>query len=457
MIHPALEYSSLEEAMRNLGGPANMLRNSTLGAYYFPVVMPEYSNWQDEQRAWMNDVALLNLSYHMTHLYLRGPDVLRFLKRVSCTKLGDFPVNRGKQLIVASPDGYFIGDNIAFHTADGLYRFSGPPSVTNWLQYQLEIGDFDIRSERDDSQNARSGDPLIYTYQIQGPNALPLMRDVCDGAFPEIKFFHIGEFTIGGKQVRALRHGMAGVPGFELFGPWSDSASIMAALEKAGAKYRLRKVGGRAYPSTCLESGWMALPAPAIYHGEELRPYREWMKPWNLEVLGSIGGSFFSDNIMDYYMDPVEIGYGPFLDLEVDCIGRDALVEKLNNQKRKKVTLVWDQDDVAKIMRASVFPTESPAKYLELPLGIYSTFHYDAVMKDGQLAGVSNYCGVSANAREFLSLAIIDIAHSEPGTEVEVLWGEPESHRPTVEKNVMHKARAKVAPMPYFVKSNKSS
>jgi len=255
--------------------------------------------------------------------------------------------------------------------------------------------------------------------------------------------------------VRALRHGMAGVPGLELFGPWSDSELIMAALEKAGAKYGLRKVGGRAYPSTCLESGWMALPVPAIYHSAELKPYREWLSPRNLEGIGSIGGSFVSDDITDYYMDPVEIGYGSFLDLQGEYIGREVLAERVKNPQRKKVTLVWNQDDVVRVMRSSLFEKSEPAKYMEFPLSIYATFHYDAVLKNGKTVGVSNYCGVSANANEMLSLAIVDLAHSAPGTELEVLWGEPGSLRQIVEPNVTHTIRAKVASAPYFTKANK--
>src|SRR5579883_3239711 len=100
MHHPALDYRNLEEALAALGGPVRMLRSSNLGAYNFPVVMPEYTNWLDEQRAWMNGVALLNLSYHMTSLYVKGPDALKLLKRTCCNRFGDFPVNHGKQAIV---------------------------------------------------------------------------------------------------------------------------------------------------------------------------------------------------------------------------------------------------------------------------------------------------------------------------------------------------------------------
>jgi vanillate/3-O-methylgallate O-demethylase len=45
-----------------------------------------------------------------------------------------------------------------------------------------------------------------------------------------------------------------------------------------------------------------------------------------------------------------------------------------------------------------------------------------------------------------LSLCTIDIAHSEPGTEVEVIWGNPDHPQKTI--------RATVAPAP-FKKDNR--
>jgi syringate O-demethylase len=87
---------------------------------------------------------------------------------------------------------------------------------------------------------------------------------------PELKFFHMTRMTIGGKDVRALRHGMAGQPGFELFGPWEDYAAVHGALVEAGKDFGLALVGGRAYSSNTLESGWIPSPLPAIYTGEAL-------------------------------------------------------------------------------------------------------------------------------------------------------------------------------------------
>jgi vanillate/3-O-methylgallate O-demethylase len=452
MDQALLKYKNLEEILQAVGGPIKLLRSSSLGPYVFPVVAPEYSNWRAEQQAWKHDCALLNLSYHMTDLYLKGPDVMPLLTKVGLNKFGTFPVNRGKQIIAASHDGFMIGDGICFHTSDDVYRVVGPPMISDWVQFNAESGKYNVQIERDETVTFRGGEPKIYIYQIQGPHALKLMADVTDGKFPEIGFFHIGEFQIKGLPVRALRHGMAGETGFELFGPWKDQKVIMETLERAGERYNLRKIGSLAYPTTTLESGWMPLPCPAIYHSREMKSYREWMTPMHLEVMGSLGGSLESENIVDYYMDPVEVGYGQFIDFSKDFIGRDALAEKIKAPKRKKVTLVWNEDDVAHVMRESLFPKKAAAKFMNLPLAVYSTFQYDEVLRNGRRAGISQYVGYSANAKSMLSLSIVDIDCSEPGTDVVVRWGEPNTRRSTVESNVVYEIRAKVAPAPFYQK-----
>jgi vanillate/3-O-methylgallate O-demethylase len=453
-----LKFRNLEEVLRKHGGAVRLLRSSSLGPYVFPVVPPEYTNWRAEQQAWKNDCALLDLSYHMRDLYLTGRDVLPLLKKVGVNKFGEFPKNRGKQIIAVSHDGYLIGDGICFHTSDDVFRVVGPPMISDWVQFHAETGNFDVKIEPDEAITVRGGDPKIFIYQIQGPRALDLMSDVTEGKLPPIGFFQIGEFSIKGHPVRALRHGMAGAPGFELFGPWRDRQPVLEALETAGEKYRLRKVGALAYPTTTLESGWMPLPCPAIYHSEEMKPYREWMTPMHLEVLGSLGGSFESDNIVDYYMDPIEVGYGQFIDFTRDFIGKEALAKKIKTQKRKKVTLVWNEDDVMQVMRESLYGSdslpsgESMRKFMNMPLAVYSTFQYDEVIKKGRHAGISQYVGFSANAKAMLSLSIVDIEHSEPGTDVTVRWGEPNTQRSTVESNSVREVRAKVAPAPFFQK-----
>ena len=91
-----------------------------------------------------------------------------------------------------------------------------------------------------------------------------------------------------------------------------------------GGELGLRQVGGRAYSSNALESGWVPSPLPAVYTGEALRPYREWLPARGYEGAASIGGSFYSGDIEDYYFTPWDLGYGHLVKFDHDFIGREA-------------------------------------------------------------------------------------------------------------------------------------
>jgi vanillate/3-O-methylgallate O-demethylase len=449
--------ASLEDLILTAGGAVRLLRSAALGPYVFPGIPLEFTNWRDEQRAWKESVALLELSYHMSELHLRGADALALITRLGINRFEPFPTSRAKQLVVASHDGFLIGDVILFREEEHFFRLVGAPFANDWVQFQAETSGLDIEVTRDDSYSVRVADRDVYRLQVQGPRAHDLMRDVTGGTLPEIGFFHVGQLKIEGRSVRALRHGMVGAPGFEIYGPWNEQPVIRDALERAGERYGLRKVGALAYSTSAQESGWMPMPLPGIYHSEAMKPYRQWLTPFHLEAVGSLGGSFYCDDIVDYYVDPVEVGYGSLIDFNHEFIGREALRAKLANPRRKKVTLVWNDEDVLDILRSSLFPGTIASQYLNTPNPMYATFESDAVVKNGVPVGVSQWAAYSANAKSFISLALVDVAHSAPGTEVTLLWGEPNSKRPTVEKHVVRDIRATVAPAPFFEKIIKRS
>jgi vanillate/3-O-methylgallate O-demethylase len=116
-----------------------------------------------------------------------------------------------------------------------------------------------------------------YRYQIQGPNAKQVIEKLNGGPIPDIKFFTMDVIRIAGRDVRALRHGMAGAPGLEVFGPYEEGEEIRAAIVEAGKDFDLVQVGARAYATNTLESGWIPSPLPAVYTGEKMKAYRQWL------------------------------------------------------------------------------------------------------------------------------------------------------------------------------------
>ncbi len=74
----------------------------------------------------------------------------------------------------------------------------------------------------------------------------------------------------------------------------------------------------------------------------------------------------------------------------------------------------------------------------------------DEVLINETRVGVSMDVGYIANERAIVSLAVVDEAFAEPGTEVTVLWGEdPISAKPQVEPHQQTAIKAVVAPVPY--------
>jgi syringate O-demethylase len=256
--------------------------------------------------------------------------------------------------------------------------------------------------------------------------------------------------NIAGVEVRALRHGMVGQPGYELFGPFKDYDTVRNALIEAGKDFGLTLVGGRTYSSNTLESGWIPSPLPAIYTGEALADYRAWLSTKSYEAGASIGGSFVSDRIEDYYLTPWDLGYGHMVKFDHDFIGREALEKMKDQPQRRKVTLALDSEDVVRVM-SSMLQKGDRAKFMEFPSAVYAMHPYDAVLKDGRQVGLSTWVGYTANAGRFLTLAMIDEELATPGTEVTFVWGEPDggTRKPTVERHVQTEIKATVAPVPY--------
>jgi vanillate/3-O-methylgallate O-demethylase len=441
---------SLEDLLTSAGDPVELARNSQIGPYVYPMVPSEFSNWRDEQRAWRETCALFDQSHHMTDLTVEGPDGRRLFSTLGVNSFANFQPNKAKQFVACNPDGYVIGDGILFFLAENKLRLVGRPSAHNWVQYHAETQDYDVKVQRDERTAVNpSGRRELYRYQLQGPTAPQVLEKVTGGSVPDIKFFNLGEIRIAGYQVRALHHGMSGAPGLELFGPWEEGEEVKAALVEAGEEFGLRQVGSRVYATNTLESGWIPSPLPAIFTGEELKSYREWLPARGYEGTGSLGGSFVSDDIEDYYLSPHDLGYWPFVKFDHDFVGRDALGKIADEPQRRKVTLAWNGDDVAHAM-GTMFDKGEAVKYIDLPLSNYATWPYDKVLHGDELVGVSTFSGYSYNERAMLSLAIVDV-DVEIRTEVTLVWGEEDggSAKPVVERHRQEELRAVVSPCPY--------
>jgi len=432
-----------------------LLRNSQIGAYIYPVVAAEFTNWRREQRAWRETACLYDQTHHMVNLFLRGPGAAKLISDTAVNSVAQFPVDMAKQYVPTTPAGHVIGDGILFHLENDEFVFVGRAPASNWLRFHAETGGYDVEAELDDRSPMRPQGKAVtrklWRFQVQGPNAWQVLEKVNGGPIEDVKFFRMGRINLAGRQVRTLRHGMAGAPGLELWGPYEGYDEARETILEAGKDFGLEPVGSRAYSSNTLESGWIPSPLPAIYTGEELRAYREWLPADSYEAVNALAGSFVSGDIEDYYLNPWELGYGHLVKFDHDFIGRDALEQVDADAQRRKVTLEWSSEDVTEIL-ASVFAPEGEGyQVFDLPNANYGSSSFDSVLdEDGRLLGLSMFTGYSANEKHALSLATVD-PDVEIGMEVTVVWGEPDggTRKVTVEPHRQKQVRAVVSPVPY--------
>ena len=449
---------SLQDVIDTQGNMVEVLRNAQNPAYIVPVVSSEFSSWRLEQRAWRETAVLFDQSHHMDNVIIRGSDAVKLISDTAINSVANFSVNIAKQYVPVNEDGYVIGDGILFRESEDEFIFVGRAPAGNWLRYQGEVGGYsnlDIETDRRSPMNPM-GQPVQRTqwrFQIQGPNAWPIIEKLHGSSLEKLKFFHMDYMNIAGERVRTLRHGMSGVPGLEIWGDYDSYTKIREAIIEAGDEFGLRPCGGRAYPTNTLESGWIPDPLPAIYTGESLRAYRKWLPANSVEAQNAISGSYVSENIEDYYLSPWALGYGHFIKFDHDFIGRSALEKMDKEAERSKVTLAWNTDDLAQIFASMLKRDGTGYKYFDLPLANYGYFNFDSVIdRAGKHVGFSMWTGYSENEGTALSLGTVDPGIAI-GTEVHVVWGEPGggSRKATVEPHQQFNVRAVVSPAPYSV------
>jgi vanillate/3-O-methylgallate O-demethylase len=401
--------------LKSSGNTVDLLRNSRIGAYVYPVVPSEFYNWRDEQRAWRETAVLFDQTHHMAELTVKGPDALKLISYTTINSFNNFAVNKAKQMVPVSYDGYVIGDGILFYLNKDELLFVGRAPSVNWLQFHGETGGFKVDMIRDDRSPSHPRGKAVtrrhYRYQVQGPNAAKVLEKLNGGPIPD---------------------------------------EIRDAILEAGAEFGLVPVGSRAYASNTLESGWIPSPLPAVYTGEKMKKYREWLPAGGYEGTGSIGGSFVSKNIEDYYLTPYELGYGPFVKFDHDFIGREALEKKSKEPHRKKVTFAWNGEDCAKIYGSLFMPGTEHYKFLDIPIANYASSSYDKVMMGGKIVGLSMFGGYSYNERTALSLGVVD-PNVNVGDVLTLVWGEEGggTKKTTVERHKQLDVRVKVSAVPY--------
>ena len=210
-------------------------------------------------------------------------------------------------------------------------------------------------------------------------------------------------------------------------------------------------VGSRAYASNTLESGWIPSPLPAVYTGEKMKKYREWLPANGYEGTGSIGGSFVSNNIEDYYMTPYELGYGPFVKFDHDFIGREALEKMAEAAAPQEGDLRLERRRSGEDLRLAVRAGRGALQVLrsadrQLRLVVVRQGRRWAARRSASRCSAATATTSARRCRWASSIPNIKV-----GDELTLVWGEEGggTKKTTVERHKQLEVRVKVSPVPY--------
>jgi vanillate/3-O-methylgallate O-demethylase len=407
------------------------LRTTPVGYFTECFGQPEYTDWLDESLSWKQTCYIGDWSFLWERRF-SGPDVLRLFAETSVNSFATFEIGQAKHVVHCNEAGKVIHESIISRLGEQDFMVFG--RGTFWLDYRRRQGRYNVGSEPDD----------LFNFQVSGPRSLEVVEKACGQPVRETKFMRFANVRIAGCDVMALRMGMAGEIGFELQGPRAQSEQVYAAILEAGKPFGIRRLGGRVSMINHLEACFPTIGTdylPAIYDdgmeeyfAEFMAPLPEYAKHFN------IAGSFTANEVSAWYRSPIELGWGKSVKLDHDFIGRGALAKELAQPRRVIRTLVWNAADVLDV-QASLFRPGQPYEFMEMPRDQRGFMWADRVEVNGELVGVATSRGFSYYFREMLSLCTIDVAHSEVGALVNVIWGDPEGPQKVI--------RATVAPAPY--------
>lgn len=394
-----------------------------------------YTNWIEECMSWKETCYIGDWS-SLVKFHLKGPDTIKFYTDVCANNISNWAVGQAKHGIMCNEDGKVAGEGVVMRLGEDEIISMG--SIGYWSEYRLRTGNYNA--------TGRQVGPERFVLSIQGPNSIYLLEKVTGESLRDIKFMRFRNVKIDDMQVIIVRTGMSGELGYELHGPCELASEVHRIVYEAGQEFGIKRLGGRAkqvnHAEACFPTNGFDY-VPAVDGVDE--SVFENLNMANLEFRGTFGpkvpgGSFDYDHVSALYRNPYELGWKKVISFDHDFTGRKALEKEAAQPRRDMVTLVWNAEDVIDVY-ASLFSKGDLYEFAELPRNFQKAVSPDRVLKDGKLVGISTARCYSVYFREMISLCTLDINLCQPGTEVNVVWGQSGKRQKDI--------RARVAPAPY--------
>ena len=244
----------------------------------FPI---RFDDFDAEYRHLLNHVTVWDVAVERC-LEISGPDGFRFTQLLTPRDLSKCAVGQAKYVLVCAPDGGILNDPVLTRMDEN--RFWLALASSDALLYAKGLAahaGLDVELREAD----------VHPLQVQGPRSKDVMRDLLGEGILDLKYYWFTETAIEGIPVVVTRTGWTSEVGYEVYLCDSSKGSeLWEAIMRAGAPYDIRPTGP-------------------------------------VDIRRIEGGIFNWGADMTYENNPYEMGLERLVDLDVDCVARDALRE----------------------------------------------------------------------------------------------------------------------------------
>ncbi|MRG86569.1 glycine cleavage system aminomethyltransferase GcvT [Salinibacillus xinjiangensis] len=334
----------------------------------------QFTGIKNEHEATRTKAGLFDVS-HMGEISVSGPNSEAFLQKMFTNDLSKLTANRAQYTIMCYENGGTVDDLVVYKKDDEEFLLVVNAANTD--------KDFEwLQKHVTDGVEVKNISSDIVQLALQGPSAEKILQTLTETDLSEIKFFRFKDgVQFDGTKQSALvsRTGYTGEDGFEIYLDQSEGPILWKKILEAGKDEGVQPVGLGARDTLRFE-------ATLALYGQELSPE----------------------------ITPIEAGlsFAVKTNKEVDFIGKEILKDqKENGADRKLVGIEMIEKGIPR--------------------------HGYEVFKGEKKIGFVTSGTQSPTLKKNIGLAVIDVAYSEEGEELEV----------QVRKR---RLKAKVVPTPFY-------
>jgi aminomethyltransferase len=328
-----------------------------------------------------------------------GPDAARLIDRVITRDAAKLQVGQVYYTPWCDERGKLMDDGTVARLEETTFRWTAAEPNSRWIL--MNAGGLDVQVE--------DVSAAVAALALQGPTSRAILEAATGQDWSGLKYFRRRPATIDGIDVDVSRTGYTGDLGFELWVDAARAVDLWDALFRAGAPFGLRPVGMSALDVLRVEGGLILLDA---------------------EFTG-VRNAFSEEQ--EY--SPFELGLGRLVDFRKEhFVGRKALLaeQAAGGPKRRLVGMEHDWRGIEDAFARHGLPTVLTLGTSREPAPVY-----------GQAGSVGKATSTtwSPNLKKVISLGLVDKAHADPGSKVEVEW--------TIE-GTRERVGANVVELPFF-------